>query len=142
MVPGVTHEDLKKGPGHYPDTPLPGQLGNASIAGHRTTFGEPFYDIDKLEPGDEIIVTMTTGDQFVYSVTSSEIVGPDDYYVVTTTDPTVAELTLTSCHPKYTAKQQDRRARGLGARPSRRRSASRPSTTSRRRQRGPAIAGQ
>ena len=44
VVPGVSHDDLKKGPGHYPDTPLPGQLGNASIAGHRTTYGEPFFD--------------------------------------------------------------------------------------------------
>lgn len=103
VIPGVSHEDLKKGPGHYPDTPLPGQLGNASIAGHRTTFGHPFFDINKLESGDQIIVTMFTGDRFVYEVASTEIVGPDDYYVVTTTDPTVAELTLTSCDPAYTA---------------------------------------
>ena len=106
VVPGVSLEDLKKGPGHYPETPLPGQLGNASIAGHRTTFGEPFRHIDELEPGDEIIVTMLTGDRFVYEVASTEIVGPDDYFVVTTTDPTVAELTLTSCHPVYTARNR------------------------------------
>jgi sortase A len=102
----VSHEDLKKGPGHYPDTPLPGQLGNASIAGHRTTFGHPFFDIDQLAPGDQIVVTMITGDRFVYEVASSEVVGPDDYYVVTTTDPTVAELTLTSCDPAYTARNR------------------------------------
>jgi sortase A len=106
VVPGVSHEDLKKGPGHYPDTPLPGQLGNASIAGHRTTFGHPFLDVDQLAPGDQIIVTMITGDRFVYEVASTEIVGPDDYYVVTTTDPTVAELTLTSCDPAYTARNR------------------------------------
>src|SRR5262249_9190601 len=47
-----------------------------------------------------------TGDRFVYKVSSTEIVGPDDYYVVTTTDPTVAELTLTSCHPAYTARER------------------------------------
>ena len=106
VVPGVSHEDLKKGPGHYPDTPLPGQLGNASIAGHRTTFGEPFRHIDQLQPGDQITVTMFTGDRFVYEVASTEIVGPDDYFVVTTSDPTVAELTLTSCHPVYTARNR------------------------------------
>jgi sortase A len=106
VLPGIDRDDLKDGPGHYPDTPLPGQLGNSAIAGHRTTFGEPFRHIDELEKGDEIIVTMFTGDRFVYEVTSTEIVDPDDYYVVTTTDPTVAELTLTSCHPVYSARQR------------------------------------
>jgi sortase A len=106
VLPGIDREDLKKGPGHYPDTPLPGQLGNSAIAGHRTTFGEPFRHIDELKEGDEIIVTMFTGDRFVYEVTETVVVSPDDYYVVTTTDPTVAELTLTSCHPVYSARQR------------------------------------
>jgi sortase A len=106
VVPGVTLNDLKKGPGHYPDTPLPGQLGNASIAGHRTTYGAPFFDVDQLEPNDELIVTMANGDRFVYEVTSVEIVAASDYWVVTTTDPDIAELTLTSCHPKYTARDR------------------------------------
>ncbi len=74
VVPGVSLNDLKDGPGHYPDTPLPGQLGNASIAGHRTTYGAPFFDVDDLVPGDELIVTMLTGDRFVYEVTGVEIV--------------------------------------------------------------------
>ena len=60
VVAGVGREDLKKGPGHYPETPMPGQLGNSAIAGHRTTYGEPFFDLDELEPGDEIIVTTPT----------------------------------------------------------------------------------
>ena len=106
VVPGVSLNDLKDGPGHYPETPLPGQLGNAAIAGHRTTYGAPFFDVDDLVPGDEIKVTMLTGDQFVYEVTSLEIVSASDYWVVTTSDPTVAELTLTSCHPKYTARDR------------------------------------
>jgi sortase A len=106
VVPGVALTDLKKGPGHYPDTPLPGQLGNASVAGHRTTWGEPFRHIDQLVPGDEIIVTMLNGEQYVYDVTDTEIVGPADYFVVTTQDPTVAMLTLTSCHPVFTSKQR------------------------------------
>ncbi len=105
VVAGVEKSDLKKGPGHYPETPMPGQLGNAAIAGHRTTYGQPFFDIDKLEVGDEIIVTTLDG-RFVYRVTGQQIVSPSDYQVIATTDPTMATLTLTSCHPKYTARER------------------------------------
>jgi sortase A len=105
VVAGVSKSDLKKGPGHYPETPLPGQLGNAAIAGHRTTYGQPFFNVDKLEVGDEITVTTLAG-RFVYRVTGQQIVGPEDYQVVATTDPTAATLTLTSCHPKYTARER------------------------------------
>ena len=56
VVEGATADALTKGPGHFPETPLPGQLGNAAIAGHRTTHLHPFFDIDKLQPGDEVIV--------------------------------------------------------------------------------------
>ena len=105
VVAGVEKGDLKKGPGHYPDTPLPGQLGNSAIAGHRTTFGQPFFDVDKLEVGDQIVVTTLAG-RFVYRVTGQEIVSPSDYQVIATTDPSVATLTLTSCHPKYTARER------------------------------------
>ena len=78
VVAGVDKSDLKKGPGHYPETPLPGQLGNSAIAGHRTTYGQPFYDIDQVTPGDEIIVTTPAG-RFVYIATGQQIVGPNDY---------------------------------------------------------------
>ena len=105
VVAGVEKDDLKKGPGHYPETPLPGQLGNAAIAGHRTTFGQPFFDVDKLDVGDEIIVTTLAG-RYVYRVTGQQIVSPSDYQVISTTDPTKATLTLTSCHPKYTARER------------------------------------
>ncbi len=105
VVAGVEKSDLKKGPGHYPETPLPGQLGNAAIAGHRTTNGQPFYDIDQVTPGDEIIVTTPTG-RYVYIATGQQVVSPDDYQVVATTDPTVATLTLTSCTPRYTARDR------------------------------------
>jgi sortase A len=105
VVAGVDKNDLKKGPGHYPETPLPGQLGNSAIAGHRTTFGQPFFDVDKLEDGDEIVVTTLAG-RFVYRVTGQQIVSPSDYQVIATTDPTRATLTLTSCHPKYTARER------------------------------------
>jgi sortase A len=106
VVPGVTLDDLKKGPGHYPDTPLPGQLGNTAVAGHRTTYGAPFFDVDQLEAGDELIFTMVNGDRFVYLVTFTEVVPASQYSVVSTTDPNIAEATLTSCDPKYTARDR------------------------------------
>jgi sortase A len=62
VVEGISLQDLKKGPGHYPETPLPGQEGNAAIAGHRTTYGAPFHRLDELEPGDEITVTTVQGE--------------------------------------------------------------------------------
>lgn len=105
VVAGVSVEDLRRGPGHYPDTPLPGQLGNAAIAGHRTTYGQWFHDVDQLEVGDEIAVTTVAG-HFVYAVTGTEIVEPSDIQVVATTNPNIAELTLTSCHPKWSARQR------------------------------------
>src|SRR6476469_9687378 len=57
MVEGVDLKWLKKGPGHSPNTPLPGQAGNAAVAGHRTTYKAPFNRIDELEPGDQITIT-------------------------------------------------------------------------------------
>ena len=105
VVQGVTPEDLKKGPGHYPDTPMPGELGNAAIAGHRTTYGEPFSNLDGVEPGAEIILTTVNG-RFVYRATGSEIVPPTASEVVATTDPSVASLTLTTCHPRWTAHER------------------------------------
>ena len=105
VVAGVGREELKKGPGHYPQTPMPGQLGNAAIAGHRTTYGGPFLEIDELEPGDEIIVTTPYG-RFVYLTTTTEIVDADDWQVIATIDPTVASLTLTSCDPVGTASRR------------------------------------
>jgi sortase A len=106
VVEGATAEALTKGPGHFPETPLPGQLGNAAIAGHRTTHLHPFFDIDELQPGDEIIVTTLNG-RYVYHVTGTEIVAPDDYaLVIPTTDVTKANLTLVSCTPRYSAKNR------------------------------------
>ncbi len=72
IVEGVSKVDLKKGPGHYPGTPLPGQAGNVGIAGHRTTYGAPFNRIDELVPGDEINIVTTQG-PFTYEV----IAAPD-----------------------------------------------------------------
>ena len=71
VVEGVDVADLRKGPGHYPGTALPGVRGNVAIAGHRTTYGAPFQDVNELEPGDEIILTSVTG-RYVYRVTEHE----------------------------------------------------------------------
>jgi sortase A len=103
VVEGATADALTKGPGHFPETPLPGQLGNAAIAAHRTTHLAPFFDIDKLQPGDPITVITLNG-RYVYHVTGTEVVAPDDYAdVIPTTDVTKATLTLVSCTPRYSA---------------------------------------
>jgi len=99
VVQGVAYHDLKKGPGHFPETPLPGQLGNAAIAGHRTTYGAPFYDLDQLVAGDLIRVRTLAGD-YTYKVTGSEVVRPDQYAaVIPTRDHKKATLTLATCTP-------------------------------------------
>jgi sortase A len=100
-VEGTSRDDLKKGPGHYPGTPLPGTLGNAAIAGHRTTYLHPFMDIDKLRPGDDIIIHDAVGGVFDYQMTQQLTVLPTDVYVVDNTPD--AELTLTACTPKGSA---------------------------------------
>lgn len=106
VVAGVETADLKMGPGHYPNTPFPGELGNSAIAGHRTTYGEPFRQLDELAIGDEIVVTDLIGRRFTYLVTGQKIVTPQDSWVVDTIDPTRATLTLTTCHPEFSARQR------------------------------------
>ncbi len=113
VVNGVTRDDLRKGPGHYPDTPLPGQEGNSAIAGHRTTYGAPFGDLDQLSTGDVILVRTLEG-SFRYRVTGQLIVAPSAIEVidptpVSATDPDLgfkATLTLTTCNPKFSAAQR------------------------------------
>ncbi len=106
VVAGVETADLKKGPGHYTSTPLPGELGNSAIAGHRTTYGEPFRHLDDLEIGDPIIITDLFNRTFTYTVTAQQIVKPSDSWVTATTDPNKAILTLTTCDPEFSAKRR------------------------------------
>lgn len=107
LVAGVRVEDLKRGVGHYPSTPLPGEYGNAALAGHRTTYGAPFEDLDKLEVGDRLIVDTLLGQHYEYVVSSSEIIRPNETRVLAQpADDTIAELTLTTCHPKRSTKQR------------------------------------
>lgn len=102
VVEGVRYRDLKIGPGHYPTTPMIGALGNAAIAGHRSTYDAPFGDIEKLEVGDQIDVQTTYG-YFTYEVTGYEIVDPTSVEVIANPTPDVATLTLTTCHPKFSS---------------------------------------
>jgi sortase A len=108
VVDGVTLEALKSGPGHYPGTARPGQPGNFAVAGHRTTYGAPFFNLDQLLAGDEVRVTGRDGVAHVYVVREQRIVSPLDTWVVgpdplETGRPT---LTLTTCHPRFSQAQR------------------------------------
>ncbi len=108
VIGGVTVADLQRGPGHYPDTAMPGEDGNFAVAGHRVTYGRPFFRLDEIEPGDEIHVIDRAGERFVYEVASSEVVSPHDGWVLgedplETGRPT---LTLTTCHPRFSAAER------------------------------------
>ncbi len=115
---------LRDGPGHFPTTSWPGQSGNAAIAGHRTTYDQPFHDIGELTPGDEIIVTTLQG-EFTYEVASRAelaetmpfdepppdeagaghfIINPGDTWILDDYDDD--RITLMACHPKYSAAQR------------------------------------
>jgi sortase A len=103
VVEGVEVEHLKKGPGHYPETAMPGQRGNMVVSGHRTTYGAPFYRLDELRVGDEIVVVDGVG-SYQYRVTESKIVRPTDLGVIAPSSD--ARLTLTTCHPRFSARQR------------------------------------
>lgn len=103
IVEGVGVEELKKGVGHYPDTKMPGQVGNAALAGHRTTYGHPFNRIDELSNGDEISITTKAG-TFRYAVMEKKVVTPESVEVLDNTPDN--RLTMTTCHPKYSAESR------------------------------------
>ena len=100
---GVSRSTLTQGPGHMPGTPLPGQPGNSVISGHRTTYGRPFFDLDQLQPGDLIEVETAIGIH-VYEVRESFVVMPTDVWV--TDDRPGGWLTLTTCNPKFSARER------------------------------------
>lgn len=106
IVAGVDWKALKKGPGLFPNSPLPCQLGNVSLAGHRTTFGAPFERINELEAGDAITIKTPSG-TCTYTVRGEPVIVPPTAVEVTRTDdPNVGLLTLVSCHPKWTASKR------------------------------------
>jgi sortase A len=103
FVEGTESGDLRSGPGHYPDTPLPGERGTVAIAGHRTTYGAPFRNVDKLERGDRIELRMPYG-RFIYRVERLRIVPPTEISVTDRVDHD--RLVLSACHPLYSAAQR------------------------------------
>ena len=103
VVEGVGRADLKKGAGHMPGTAAPGAPGNAVISGHRTTHGAPFYHLDRVGPGDVIVVEMAGGTH-VYQAVRTMVVSPHETWVTGQWEG--AWLTLTTCNPRFSAQQR------------------------------------
>ena len=109
VVEGVTLDLLRRGPGHYPDSAEPGGEGNLGIAGHRTTYGSPFWSLDALADGDTIHVVDRSGTEWVYAYREQRVVQPTDTWVVDEADPIDLDaptITLTTCHPRASAAQR------------------------------------
>lgn len=111
VIAGTDRSVLARGVGHYTGTAGPGQVGNFAVAGHRTTYGRPFHDVDRLRDGDRVVVE-TRAEVYVYEVYDREVVRPSDVEVIAPVPgdpgatPTDALITLTSCHPRYSATQR------------------------------------
>ncbi len=104
VVHGTSPSALRAGAGHYPKSALPGENGNMAIAGHRTTYGRPFNKIDQLELGDQIVMTTPVA-RYTYAVSREPwITHPFDWSVIAQTKEPM--LTLTTCHPKGSARQR------------------------------------
>jgi sortase A len=103
VVEGTDTGNLRKGPGHYPSTPLPGERGTAAIAGHRTTYGAPFRQLDELRRGRRVAVDLPYG-RFVYRVERTRIVDDQDLSVLRRVG--YNRLVLTACHPLYSAAER------------------------------------
>ena len=109
IVEGVGRDELRKGPGHVPSTVLPGQPGTFGVSGHSTTYGAPFYRLNELAKGDTVTV-VTREAVYTYTVTRTAIVRPTDTQVLDNVigpdDKPKATITLTTCHPRYSARQR------------------------------------
>jgi sortase A len=111
VLQGTDHDTLTRGIGHYPGTAFPGQVGNFAVAGHRTTYGKPFSDIELLQKGD-VVAVETRASYLVYAVDRHVIVTPDQLQVIAPVPqdpaarPSQAWLTMTACHPRYSASQR------------------------------------
>ncbi len=111
VVEGTSVDDLQEGPGHIVGTALPGEVGNVVLSGHRTTYGAPFSRWDELDPG-EVVVLETRDTWFTYTVTGSAIVAPTAIEVTYPVPgdrgarPTRRLLTMTTCNPKYSARER------------------------------------
>jgi sortase A len=101
LFEGVTLTAIDRGPSHWPGTAMPGQLGNVVVAGHRTTKTRPFWDLDLVQPGAELIFSMANGDRFVYALDRTEVVDDSAIHIV---DQSYGyRATLFGCHPKGSA---------------------------------------
>ena len=111
VVQGVDLDTLTRGPGHYPDTVDPGEIGNFAVAGHRATYGEPFANLDQVQVGDEVRVERA-GLMHTYAVTESFITDPSDTDVLlpvpgrSGVEADEAVLTLTTCHPRWSSSER------------------------------------
>lgn len=111
VLEGTKLSILEEGVGHYTDTALPGQVGNVSIAGHRVTYGRPFFQIAEMQNGDAIVLETVEG-WYTYRMSSHDIVSPSAVEVIAPVpgkpDAVATEryLTLTACHPKYSARER------------------------------------
>jgi sortase A len=111
IVSGTTEDDLQQGVGHYDGSAWPGAVGNLALAGHRTTYGAPLARIAELQAGDPLVVQTAEG-YYTYRVTESLIVRPQQVEVVAPVPgepgavPTERMITMTSCHPRYSARQR------------------------------------
>jgi len=103
FIQGTDTSSLQKGPGHYPETPFPGQGGTVAIAGHRTTYLAPFRHIDSMRPGDPITLQMPYA-HFLYRVQKTEIVNPSDVGIIKKVN--YERLVLSACNPLYSAAQR------------------------------------
>ena len=103
VVQGTDTASLQKGPGHYTNTPIPGQPGTVAIAGHRTTYLAPFRHIDQIQDGDEVRIEMPYA-AFTYTVEKHEVVDPSDVGIIKPVG--YNRLVLTACHPPYSAAQR------------------------------------
>jgi sortase A len=108
VVEGVDPETLKQGPGHYPGTAAPGQPGNFALAGHRTTYGAPFFHLDQLRAGDEVHVVDRQQRSWVYEVTESRVVLPHETWVIgpDPLDSGRPVMSFTTCEPHYSAEKR------------------------------------
>jgi len=104
IVEGITPKDLRRGPGHFPKTPMPGDMGNSAIAAHRTSYDAPFGNLNTVSLDDIIYVTTPKG-KFAYTVKEVSVVAPDKTSVLANT-PKVATLTLVTCHPRFSTSQR------------------------------------
>jgi sortase A len=119
VVEGVEEDQLALGPGHYPscrdgfskplctqvDEVWPGEKGRVIVSGHRTTHGAPFWDLDKLRKGDEVI-TKTKWGRFTYEVSGRDIVAPNARDIANPAATNSSEIVFTTCNPRFSAAQR------------------------------------